>query len=107
MNKFVKLTNDGFCHYGYGSNLNLAHAAPDKKYIQHLVKCRNYATAKDIYPGIKHPFRDDLVKLWQLKLVDRYSMPKYIKADGDYVSATRVWWKITPKGERLLKKLGL
>lgn len=106
MNKFVKLT-DGFCHYGYGSNLNLKHAAPDKKYIQRLMRCRDYATAKDIYPGIKNPIRDDLVKLWQLKLVDRYSMPKYIKTFNGYTYATRIWWKITPKGLRLLKKLGI
>ena len=49
MNKFVKL-GDGFCHYDYGSNLNLKYASPDKKYIQHLMRCRDYATAKDIYP---------------------------------------------------------
>ena len=107
MNKFVKLTNDGFCAYNYGSNLNLAHAAHNKKYVQHLVKCRNYATAKDIYPRIKNPCKHDLVKLWRLGLVDRYSMPRYIKTNGDYVSASRVWWKITLKGEKLLKKLGL
>ena len=106
MNKFVKL-GDGFCHYDYGSNLNLKYASPDKKYIQRLMRCRDYATAKDIYPGIKNPVKHDLVTLFRLKLVDRYSMPKYIKTSDDYTYATRIWWKITPKGRRLLKKLGI
>jgi len=111
MAKFIKVTNDGFCAYGYGSNLNLKNATADKAYIKRLAKCKTYATDKDIYPGIKNPLKDDLVSLWKLGYVERYTMPKYMKkeiwGETEYNHASRIWWKTTRKGNALLKKLGI
>jgi len=111
MSKFIKLIGDGFCPYDYGSNLNLKHASPDKAYVKRLAKCKTYSTIKEIYLGVKNPIHHDLVTLWKLGLVDRYTLPKYYKTefqDGiEYHYATRIWWKTTRKGNALLKRLGL
>lgn len=95
----------------YGSRLTCKYPTKDRKYIKSLSNCRNFATMKDIYPNVKNPLSHEIHKLWRLGYVKKYSQCT-IKTlpDGSVTfltDKTHVWYKITPQGIELLKKVGI
>jgi len=110
--KFIK-DNSATFGYGYGAGITCKRASKDKHYVKVLAACRaKHMTMKEIYPGVEHPLSHEVASLCQLGLLQRYGTPKYMKEfkfhDGTTdVRPTRVWYKTTAKGRKLLAKVGL
>lgn len=97
--KLKLIPADKICYYPYGTNLKAINPKPEHKYVQHLKNMRDagFATAKEICPGIKNPCSHEFVQFCLLGLAEKYTNFK----------ETRVYYKITPAGLKLLKKAGV
>ena len=87
-------------HYGYGTNLRARNPKSTHKYVQHLKNMRDagYATAREICPEVKgNPISHEFVQFCKLGLAEQFVNEK----------RTRVFYKITAKGRRLLKQVGV
>lgn len=112
--KFIEIKfNDTF---PWGAGFTCAKPTKDRKYIQSLSRCRDYATLKDIYPGVKNPLTHEMHQLWKLGYVKKYTQKKTCKiniwVDSKGKTRTtlipmRTWYKITSKGKSLLKSVGM
>lgn len=112
--KFIKDNGHMFgSRYSYGSGITCKYASKDKHYVKVLAACRTkHMTMKEIYPSVKHPIPHEVVTLCKLGLLQRYTQPKYLKTvecdtDRVFTYPTRVWYKTTAKGRKLLAKVGL
>jgi DNA-binding HxlR family transcriptional regulator len=113
-NKFIEIEfND---HFPWGAKFTCAKPTKDRKYIQSLSRCRTYASLREIYPGVKNPLTHEMHRLWELGYVKKYTQKKFCKEytwtdSKGKKHVTRIplrsWYKITSKGKRLLRSVGL
>lgn len=82
--------------YGFGTNLKAENPKPKHKYVQHLKNLRDagWATPKEICPDVKNPISHEFAQFCHLGLANKY----YNK------NTKRVFYKITEKGEAVLRK---
>ncbi|MCR5224902.1 MAG: hypothetical protein K6C34_02360 [Alphaproteobacteria bacterium] len=95
----------------YGSDIRCTRPTKDREYIRILKVCRGkFLTVKHIFPNVKNPDRYELITLQRLGYLQRYTEDKYVLSrwrDGKVREARKVWFKTTPKGEELLRKVGV
>ena len=95
----IDVTDKATGYYGYGTNLKAKNPKPTHKYVQHLKNMRDagYATRREVCPGVKHPIDHEFAQFCRLGLAKKFTNLK----------GTRTYFKITPKGRRLLKQAGV
>ena len=96
--------------YHYGSDIRCTRPTKDREYVRILAVCRGkFLTVKDIFPGIENPSRDELITLQRLGYLQKYTQAQYVRKwlDGKVREARKVWFMTTPKGEELLRKVGV
>lgn len=96
--------------YHYGSDIRCTRPTKDREYVRILAVCRGkFLTVKDIFPGIENPSRDELTTLQRLGYLQKYTQAQYVRKwlDGKVREARKVWFMTTPKGEELLRKVGV
>lgn len=95
----------------YGSDIRCTRPTKDREYVRILAACRGkFLTVKHIFPNVENPSRYELITLQKLGYLQRYTQPEYVTArwrDGKPRDARKVWFKTTPKGEELLRKVGV
>lgn len=95
----------------YGSDIRCTRPTKDREYVRILAVCRGkFLTVKHIFPNVENPSRYELITLQKLGYLQRYTQPEYVTArwrDGKPRDARKVWFKTTPKGEELLRKVGV
>ena len=97
--QFIHIPIDEISYFSYGTNLVAKNPKPTHKYVQHLKNLRDagFATAKEICPDVVNPISHEFVQFCRLGLAEKYSN----------IKGTRVFYKITPKGCKLLEKAGV
>lgn len=98
--KLVRISTDEISDYLYGTTLTAKNPKSTHKYVQHLKNLRDagFATMREICPEVVgNPVTHEFVQFCKLGLAEKYSN----------IKGTRVFYKITPKGRRLLKKAGV
>lgn len=102
--------------FPWGARFTCAKPTKTRKYIQSLSRCRKYASLKDIYPEVKNPLTHEMHRLWELGYVKKYTQKKFCKENRwidekgkEHIDLIpmRTWYKITSKGKKLLKSVGL
>lgn len=95
----------------YGSDIRCTRPTKDREYVRILRVCRGkFLTVKHIFPNVKNPSRYELITLQRLGYLQRYTEDKYVISrwrDGKVREARKVWFKTTPKGEELLREVGV
>ena len=95
----------------YGSDIRCTKPTKDRMYVRILAACRGkFVTIFQVFPGIKNPDRYELITLQKLGYLERYTQPEYVTRwsdKGGVLAARKVWFKTTPKGEELLRKVGV
>ena len=95
----------------YGSDIRCTRPTKDRMYVRILAACRGkFMTVFQVFPGIKNPDRYELITLQKLGYLERYTQPEYVTRwsdKGGVLAARKVWFKTTPKGEELLRKVGV
>lgn len=95
----------------YGSDIRCTRPTKDREYVRILAACRGkFVTIFQVFPGIKNPDRYELITLQKLGYLERYTQPEYVTRwsdKGGVLAARKVWFKTTPKGEELLRKVGV
>lgn len=93
----------------YTGPLRCTRPTAERRYIETLSRCTTPTRSPVIY-GCKHPYLMELHMLICLGYVERYTVRRYLKqatnAYGQHIEWAKVYWyKATPKGMRLLKKV--
>ena len=95
----------------YGSDIRCTKPTKDRMYVRILAACRGkFVTIFQVFPGIKNPDRYELITLQKHGYLERYTQPEYVTRwsdKGGVLAARKVWFKTTPKGEELLRKVGV
>jgi len=95
----------------YGSDIRCTRPTKDREYVRILAACRGkFLTVKHIFPNVENPSRYELITLQKLGYLQRYTQSEYVtrwSKDGSVLEARKVWFKTTPKGEELLRKVGV
>ena len=95
----------------YGSDIRCTKPTKDRVYVRILAACRGkFVTIFQVFPGVKNPDRYELITLQKLGYLQRYTQPEYVTRwsdKGGVLAARKVWFKTTPKGEELLRKVGV
>ena len=95
----------------YGSDIRCTRPTKDRMYVRILAACRGkFMTIFQIFPGVKNPDRYELITLQKLGYLERYTQPEYVTRwsdKGGVLAARKVWFMTTPKGEELLRKVGV
>ena len=93
--------------------LSFKRATPKSDYVRILQVCTGkQTTLREIYPGVKSPVADEVVALAKQGYLQKYTAKKYTRVhrlviDNSILAVThsRVWYKTTKKGERLVKSI--
>lgn len=95
----------------YGSDIRCTRPTKDREYVRILKVCRGkFLTVKHIFPNVENPSRYELITLQRLGYLQRYTQDEYVTrygSEGKPLEARKVWFKTTPKGEELLRKVGV
>ena len=95
----------------YGSDIRCTKPTKDRVYVRILAACRGkFVTIFQVFPGVKNPDRYELITLQKLGYLQRYTQPEYVTRwsdKGGVLAARKVWFMTTPKGEELLRKVGV
>jgi hypothetical protein len=92
-------------------HLSFKRATPKSDYIRILKTCSGKQTSlSEIYPGVKSPIAQEVVALAKQGYLQKYTAKKYTRVhrlivDNSILAITysRVWYKTTKKGERLVQ----
>lgn len=95
----------------YGSDIRCTRPTKDREYVRILAACRGkFMTIFQIFPNVTNPSRYELITLQKLGYLQRYTQPEYVTRwgkEGGVLEARKVWFMTTPKGEELLRKVGV
>lgn len=99
--RMVRLSDAGL--YTGSSHYTFKSLTKDSEAIRILKICRNYASYRDIYPGVKSPLMLGVKALVKAGALARFAKAKYVKAPD---TASKVLYKTTAAGEKILELIG-